>query len=142
MSSTTIESRKLRIPSVDRDAVVKEEFDLKVMVLSAPTNQRALVVQNVPPDSTLLRHAADRIQSVLAYHAKRKTDALPPLVNPAVPPPPFFPLVMSSGGVMERGMFEKLKQWRSWSAGGISHKWMLSRVAIELARARGRTFEA
>jgi hypothetical protein len=47
---------------------------------------------------------------------------------------------MSSGGVMEKGMFEKLKESRTWAAGSVSHSWMLSCLAVSLAKSRGRTF--
>jgi hypothetical protein len=124
----------------DRTTQVRQEFDLKVMAISAPTNQRSLVIQTVPADSTLFRHSADRLQSFLAHHAKRKMDYLPPLDPNTPPAPPFFPLVMTSGGIMEKGMFERLKQWRAWSSGSVSYSWMLSSVAVSLARARGRTF--
>jgi hypothetical protein len=41
---------------------------------------------------------------------------------------------------MEKGMFEKLKEWKALSEGGVSHAWMLSSVSISLVKARGRTF--
>jgi hypothetical protein len=124
----------------DRDNV-REEYDLKVMVLSAPTNQRSLAVQNnTPSEQSLLKQSFDRIQSLLAYNARRKILALPPADSNLPTPVPFFPLVMSSGGVMEKGMLEKLKWWRSMSRDLASYSWMISSVSIRLAQARGRTF--
>jgi hypothetical protein len=110
------------------------------MVLSAPTNHRSLSVAGSTPDVTLFKRSADQIQTVLARNAKKKIDNLPPRSANAPPPPPFYPLVMSSGGMVEKSMFEKLKQWRSLSSGAVSHSWMLSVIAVCLARARGRTF--
>jgi hypothetical protein len=33
-----------------------------------------------------------------------------------------------------------LKGWRQWSSGAVSTSWMVSSVAISLAKAKGRTF--
>jgi hypothetical protein len=124
----------------DRSAI-HEEYDLKICVLSAPTNQRALASATVPTDSSLFKQSAARLQSVLAYQARRKVLALPPM-DPLLPPrPPFFPIVMSSGGVMEKSMFEKLKLWKSLSSDSVSHMWMVSSISVSLVKARGRTFE-
>jgi hypothetical protein len=126
--------------SSERVAMLHEEYDLKIMVLSAATNQRSLAVFKGPTDLTLFKRAAGQIQTLLAQHAKKKIDALPARDPGQPPPPPFYPLVMSSGGMLEKGMFEKLKQWRGLSTGEVSHSWMLSCMAVSLARARGRTF--
>jgi len=73
--------------------------------------------------------------------AVRRIGVEVPASDPGQPPPaPFSPLVLSSGGVMERGMFEKLRAWKSFGMNSVDHAWTLSSVAISLARARGRTF--
>jgi hypothetical protein len=118
----------------------KEEYDIKVVALGAPTHQRSLAVSDAlhrPNDSSLLTQTSERIQKVLAYQAKRKVDALPALTTARVP---FFPLVISSGGIAEKGMFDKLKLWKSWATKPTSHQWMLSSIGVSLAKARGRTF--
>lgn len=125
----------------NRHADLHEEYDLKVMVLSAASNQRSLTTANIAnTDASIFKQTAERIQTLLARNAKKKVSNLPALDPNTAPPRPFFPLVMSSGGLLEKGMFEKLKQWRAQSTGGISHSWMISSVAVALARARGRTF--
>lgn len=125
----------------DQHADLHEEYDLKVMVLSAASNQRSLATTNVATaDASIFKQTAERIQILLAQNAKKKVSALPTLDPTTAPPRPFYPLVMSSGGLLEKGMFEKLKQWRGRSVGGVSHSWMISSVAVALARARGRTF--
>lgn len=128
--------------SDDRSPLLNEEYDLKVMVLSAATNQRSLSVAVVPnaTDTTIFKRAAAQIQTLLAQHAKKKVDALPARDGDRPRPPPFYPLVMSSGGMLERSMFEKVKQWRGLSSRSVSHSHMLSCMAVSLAKARGRTF--
>jgi hypothetical protein len=128
--------------SDDRSPLLNEEYDLKVMVLSAATNQRSLSVAVVPnaTDTTIFKRAAAQIQTLLAQHAKKKVDALPARDGNGPRPPPFYPLVMSSGGMLERSMFEKVKQWRGLSSRSVSHSHMLSCMAVSLAKARGRTF--
>lgn len=125
---------------LDGTPSLREEYDLKVCVLSAPTNQRALTVQRPPADVSLFKQAFDRVQFALAYHAKRKVMALPDLAPGLPPAPPFFALVLSSGGIMEKGMFEKLKEWKAMASGSVYHSWMLSSISISLVKARGRTF--
>jgi hypothetical protein len=124
----------------DRTAPLREEYDLKIMALSAPANQQSLIVLPSPPNTTLFKQAADRIQLLLAQHSRKKEAALPNRDPSHAPPAPSFLLILSSGGVMERAMFQKLKNWRDWSPGSVSHSWMVSSVAISLAKARGRTF--
>jgi hypothetical protein len=117
-----------------------EEYDLKVVALSAPSHQRSLAVSDVilrPNDSSILKQTHEKIQKVLAYQAKRKVDALPALTTARVP---FAPIVLSSGGIAEKGAFDKLKLWKSWATNPTSHQWMLSSVSVSLAKARGRTF--
>ena len=126
--------------SDDRTTLLREEYDLKVMVLTAASNQRLLSVANAPPDTTIFKRAAAQIQTLLAQNAKKKVDALPIRDANTPPPPPFFPLIMSSGGMLEKSMFEKVKQWRGLASGSVSHSWMLSAMAMSLAKARGRTF--
>jgi hypothetical protein len=133
--------RLYRAPEGESPAF-NEEYDLKVPVLSAPTNQRSLNVAFPPSDLTIFKQTSDRIFTVLAYLAKRKVMALPPTLANQPAANPFYPLVMSSGGVMERSMFEKLKEWKSWSAGSVSHNWMLSTMSVRLVSSRGRTFTA
>jgi hypothetical protein len=41
---------------------------------------------------------------------------------------------------MEKGMFEKLKEWKAMASGSVYHSWMLSSISISLVKARGRTF--
>jgi len=130
---------RINLPN-DRTTLLHEEYDLKVLVLSAATNQRLLAVAPATSDSTLFKRAADQIQVLLAQNAKKKIDALPAIDASTPPPPPFYPLIMSSGGMLEKGMFEKLKQWRGLASGAASHSWMLSAMAMSLAKARGRTF--
>jgi hypothetical protein len=113
---------------------------LKIMALAAPTNQRSLVILATPPDTTLFKQAADRIQLLLAQHSRKKEAGLPNRDPSHAPPAPFYPLLMLSGGVMEKAMFQKLKGWRQWSSGAVSTSWMVSSVAISLAKAKGRTF--
>jgi hypothetical protein len=124
----------------DATPSMKEEYDLAVCVLSAPTNQRVLMANPPSAELSLFKQSFDRVQAALVYHARRKVNSLPPPAPNLPPRAPFFPLVMSSGGIMERGMFEKLKEWKSWSSDSVSHAWMLSSVSISLVKARGRTF--
>lgn len=119
---------------------VREEYDLKVCVLAAPTNQRVLAAYAPTADLSLFKQTFDRAQAALAFHARRKVLALPDAGVGQPERSPFFPLVMSSGGIMERGMFEKLKEWKSWSEDSVSHSWMLSSLSIALVKARARTF--
>jgi hypothetical protein len=131
---------RVKLDTDDRRGVVNEEYDLMIMVLSASANQRALAVRSPPSDISLFKQSFDRIQSVLAQGALKKVNNIP-ASDPGQPPPaPFSPLVLSSGGVMERGMFEKLRAWKSFGMNSVDHAWTLSSVAISLARARGRTF--
>jgi len=128
--------------SDDRAPLLNEEYDLKVMVLSAASNQRSLSVAPVSNDAdmTIFKRAAAQIQTLLAQNAKKKVDALPLRDPNAARPTPFYPLVMSSGGMLEKSMFEKVKQWRGLASTSVSHSHMLSCIAVALAKARGRTF--
>lgn len=120
---------------------IKEEYDLQVSVLAVPSNQWILAVAKPPPDdSSLFKQTFYRIQSALAVHARRKVLALPvPIVGHPVCDP-FHPLVMLSGGIMEKEMFEKWKRCKALLSDSVSHSWMLSSVSICLVKARGRTF--
>jgi hypothetical protein len=128
--------------SDDRAPLLNEEYDLKVMVLSAASNQRSLSVAPVSnnADMTIFKRAAAQIQTLLAQNAKKKVDALPSRDPNAARPTPFYPLVMLSGGMLEKSMFEKVKQWRGLASTSVSHSHMLSCIAVALAKARGRTF--
>lgn len=131
---------RIRRDGDETHPALNEEYDLKLCVLSAPSHQRALAVAPSPSDSTLFKQTSDRMQTVLAYQARRKVLALPQPDPLLFAHPPFFPLVMSSGGMLERSMFEKLKQWRSLSSDAVSHMWMVSSMSVSLVKARGRTF--
>lgn len=131
---------RVKLDSNDRRTVVNEEYDLMIMVLAAPTNQRALAARSPPSDLSLFKQSFDRAQAVLAQGALKKVNNLPAREPEQPPAPPFSPLVVSSGGIMEKGMFEKLKAWKSYGMDSVTHSWTLSSVAVALARARGRTF--
>jgi hypothetical protein len=120
-----------------------EEYDIKIVALSAPSHRRSLAVTDAvtrPDDETLLRQTYAKVQKVLQYQAKRKVDALPSLSSAQSTRVPFFPIVISAGGIAEQGAFDKFKSWKGWATSKTSHTWMMSSVSVSLAKARGRTF--
>jgi hypothetical protein len=120
-----------------------EEYDIKIVALSAPSHRRSLAVTDAvtrPDDETLLKQTYAKVQKVLQYQAKRKVDALPSLSSAQSTRVPFFPIVISSGGIAEQGAFDKFKSWKGWATSKTSHTWMMSSVSVSLAKARGRTF--
>lgn len=135
--STAIEYEKRPIPSVSPDFAA-EEYDVKVIVLAAPTHQRELHASRRPDPSHMTETRA-RIQGVLAHAAKRKVNALPTRPADAVDTP-FLPLIFSSGGVLESETKAKLLSWKSWGVTKSAFEWMMTSLSVALARARGRTF--
>lgn len=118
-----------------------EEYDIKVIVLTAPTHLRELNPSRRPDPSHMTETRA-RAQGVLAYAAKRKVNALPSLPpGLTAPDTPFVPLIFSSGGLQEAETCKKLVAWKKWGVTKVSFEWMITSISVGLARARGRTFE-
>jgi hypothetical protein len=141
MNADSARRNDIRLAGLGGDrAILAEEYDVKVLSLYAPTHQRGLAACRLEPNLTPLDDTVNRIRSVLAYQAKRKALALP--THPADAPPrvPFFPLVFSTGGVMEGTTAERLKGWKTWGMTTVTYSSMLTNVSIALAKARGRTF--
>nr|XP_018264589.1 uncharacterized protein I303_02761 [Kwoniella dejecticola CBS 10117]OBR86747.1 hypothetical protein I303_02761 [Kwoniella dejecticola CBS 10117] len=130
----------------DGRPVIREEYDLKVVSLSAPSHQQNLrangwtseekrEVARDMEEKKYMEDAGRRIRRVLKQQARRKVTNLPEGDRA-----PFVPLVISTGGYMEQEMEDKIREWRRWEMPGIAYTWMLTSVSVALARARGRTF--
>lgn len=118
-----------------------EEYDIKIVVLTAPTHLRELDPSRRPDPSHMTEIRA-RVQGVLGYAARRKVNALPSLPPNAVAhDTPFVPLIFSSGGLQESETCKRLAAWKKWGVSKVAFEWMITSVAVGLARARGRTFE-
>lgn len=129
----------LRVSSID-GPVAKEEYDVKVITLYAPTHSRSFAAASIPASDppTPLQDAFARVQQVLAYQGKRKTNRLPVTNDPA----PMVPLVFSSGGILESATLTKLKQFKSWGLSHPIYSWLLTSLSVSLVKARGRTFDS
>jgi hypothetical protein len=124
----------------DTHAPLIEDYDVKVVTLFAPTHMNSLTTLNPPSAPTApVDNVRFRMSHILSYQASTKTKALRP--TPANPEPliaPMVPLVISTGGLMEKQMEAKLKEWKQWGMPKGLHTWMMTAIGVGLAKARGR----
>lgn len=141
--TTTAMQKKndIRITSdSDSPAPLIEDYDIKVVALQAATHLGFITTHSPPtPLPDALDDMSYRTSHVLSYQAQRKTNALKP--SRRYPEPllaPMVPLVISTGGLMERQMEEKLKHWKTWGMPVGMYNWMMTAIGVGLAKARGR----
>lgn len=116
--------------------MLSEEYDVKVTSLFSDTNLASLSTRP-PPGLSLPNALARKLQITLASHAARKRSNLPSAQARAAP---FYPIIVSAGGLLLAETKDRLHAWKSWGLSKAAYSWMLTSISVSLARARGRTF--
>ena len=121
-----------------------EEYDLAVCSITAPSHAGQFALRHRDGDRPLTT-VLGFINRVLAAKANRKVWNLPDradgsdLATDAIDAP-FIPLIMSTGGILEAGTREKIREWKSWGIPSTMYAWMMMVMAVRLARSRAKTF--
>jgi hypothetical protein len=138
----------IRVSKEDLGAL-SEDYDVKVVAITAPYHQTKLAVgakgksrqEYIHDERMEWEKMGGKVENLLRYQGQRKVDSLTKEAG-LEEGKRMTPIVLSSGGVMEEGTREKFKEWKSWGLGEVNYGWMLMGIAVSLAKARGRTFSS
>ena len=120
--------------------VPTEQYDLAVIAITCPAHARDQAIRHQATDErpiTRLLAAADR---ALAGKVRRKVRNIPELADEEGVPgardeEPFTPLVMSSGGLIDGDMKQKMRECKGWGMSQPIWSWMTMSIAVRIATA-------
>nr|XP_031858929.1 uncharacterized protein CI109_005596 [Kwoniella shandongensis]KAA5526001.1 hypothetical protein CI109_005596 [Kwoniella shandongensis] len=143
---------KITLDTSSTRTALQEEYDLKIISLSAPTHLGSLTANGKTreekaeaarrvKDGEWVEDTETRVAKVLSQQARRKVTNLPAEERERVEGTGIFtPLVLSSGGLQEGETMEKIRDWKRWNMPPGTYSWLLTSIAVSLVNARAKTF--